>query len=874
MRWWRKDPGVAAEAEAHIAERIDDLIERGVAPEEAAMQARREFGNLTRTVEASREVWRWAWLDRIGQDVRYAVRSMRKAPLFTIAVVACLALGTGVNTAIFTLVHSILLAPLPYPDADRLVMVGKSHNECTESPQRYVFWNRREHGLENFSAFQGGSANLGGRDRLQLVKTITASRDYFALFGVKTQLGRTFLPAEDSLGGGRVAVLSDSLWRQSFAADPSIAGKTVRLNGEPFEVIGVLSPGFISYPEADVWTPLQMEPDSNNAASTLTVAGRLPRDVTLAQAVARMKTLAEQFTAAYPTYVSRGTVIQVVPLREELTGEVRTPLRLLLAAVSLILLVACANVTNLLLARSAARQKEIAIRAATGAGRGRLAQQFATESMLFAFMGAGLGVGIGRVLLRLLLRAMPAGLPRAQEAAGSNALEPMVLLYALLVAVMCGMLFGFAPALRLWRTPLESLLRDSAAGSLGGHGRNRTLKTIVGVEVALTVILLTSSLLLVRSFFAMYSRGTGIDATGVLTMQVSLSGSRYTNSAEVSRFGREAVERLSAIPGIESAAVASALPFYGTMDMIFDLPGSQHASGRLFDGDVQWRWVTPAYFETLRIPLLEGRVLRDEEPRNVAVISHALAQTFWKDANPVGQTILIGDGLGPEFATGPTEIAGVVGDVRERLDSAEGSPVIYLPAKRIPAGAMAILNRLESAGILVRTKPGVTASSVATAIQRTVESTGDVAASEVRTMSKASDASVLERRFDALLFGAFAILGVLLSSIGIYGVTAYGVRQRTQEIGIRTALGATRKELFQWILREALLVAGGGVAAGIIASLAFTRLIRSMLFGVQPVDPATFGLAPAFALVIAAVAASMPALRAARTDAIEALRNG
>jgi putative ABC transport system permease protein len=873
MRWTgRTKPSgeaadLAAEVEAHIAERIDDLIEQGVPEREARDRARRDFGNVTLTLERSREVWKWVWWERFVQDVVYAVRTMRRNPTFTATAIVCLGLGIGANTAIFTIIHKVLLDPLPYPDADRIVVVGRPGKNSTESPRRYAAWVRGDHGLEALTAYQPGAASLDAGDAPELVKTIAASQNYFELFGVKPALGRTFNQAEDRPGGNRVAVLSYRVWQLRFGRDPAIPGKIIELGGEPRAVIGVLPPGFVSYPPADVWTPLQADSESTRQGSTLTVAARLPAGTTLARANARMRVIAARFAREH----GANAEVQVAPLQEQLAGDVRPLLSMLLGAVGLVLLVACFNVANLLLARASSRQKEIAIRAAIGAGRGRLMRQLVTESVMLALAGGAVGLLVGKVGVRGLLAITPGEIPRAQEIAATSILDPWVGGFAILLVLVTGILFGLFPAMQASRKPLISRLKEAGAGGGGSPHRSKILRALVVGEIAAALVLLSAALLLIRSFAAMHALSLGFDSHDLLTMEVSLSGARYERSSEVDRFARRAVKQLESIPGVDTAAVASALPLFGGADMIFDIPGKRHDVGR-FAGDVQWRFVTPDYMRVLRIPILAGRGLAEREPGKVAVISQAMARQFWPGANPVGQTILIGAGLGSGFEAGPTEIVGVAGDVRERLDHAHGAPVMYQLASQIPDRAMALMNSIEATAILVRARAGVPPISLSEPVQQALRAMDRLAISHVRTMGQAGWDSTPRQNFNLFLFGAFAAIATLLAAVGIYGVMAYGVEQRTREIGIRTALGATGPEVFRWVLGQALTMTATGVVLGMAASFGLTRLIRSLLFGVTPLDTMTLVAVPLIVLAVALAAAAIPALRASRTDPVVALR--
>jgi putative ABC transport system permease protein len=461
------------------------------------------------------------------------------------------------------------------------------------------------------------------------------------------------------------------------------------------------------------------------------------------------------------------------------------------------------------------------------------------------------------------------------EIAAISTLNPWVAGFAALLALFTGVLFGLLPAIRMSQTPLTLSLKEGSGGSgIGSKGR-RSLEVLVISEIATSLVLLSAALLMIRSFAAMHKQDLGFDSRALLTMEISLTGTHYQDSNRVDRFGREVISRLQNIPGVESAAMASALPLFGHIDMIFDIPGRSHPQGRKIMGDVQWRFVTPDYFRVLRIPLIAGRSLTNQESIKVVVISQSMARQFWPDTNPVGKTLLIGAGLGdPAFITGPTEIVGVVGDVRGRLDQAHGEPVMYLLPSQIPDRAMALMRRIDDAAILVRPQQGFSALALSQPVQNALRAVDRLPITKVQTMEQAVWNSTPQRTFNLFLFGSFAALAIGLAAVGIYGVTAYSVEQKRSEIGIRGALGATRGDIFRWVQRQALTMTVAGIVLGMAASLGLTRFIRSLLFGVTPFDTLTFVAVPIIALAVGVAAAVIPALRASRVDPVVALRIG
>jgi predicted permease len=803
--------------------------------------------------------------------MKLALRGLRRSPVFTLTAVSALALGIAANTAIFTVVNTVILRPLPYRDSGSIVSLGRRGGLDASMPM-FAWWQQNNPGLAHLTAcLPGASANLDGGDRPELVEAVRVSREYFSLFGANPILGRTFSGPEDQPGGPRVLIVSYNLWQRRFAGDPSILGRTLKLGGAPYSVIGVLPRGFVAYPSAEVWIPLQADPNSTDQAHVLQVFARLPRGLSITQANARLAVIGKRYVQAHPNQVvGSDDQVDVSPLQEQLAGPIRPTLMILLGAVGMILLIACANVANLLLARATARRKEIAIRAALGAGRGRIVRQLLTESLVLALAGGALGLLVGSWGLRALLTIAPAGLPRLAEFSAAPALDPLVAAFTFLLSLATGLLFGSLPAVQVSRADLVSAMKSGGRTGAGLEQR-RTRGLLVAAEIAIAVVLLCGAVLLLRSFAALHTVSLGFDTRSLLTMEVSLAGPGYTDSAVVDRLSRRFVERASQIPGVESAAFASSLPLWGKQDMLFSIPGHRPLPGYTFTGDVQWRIVSPGYFDVLRIPLIAGRFLREQEARRTVVISQSMARKYWPDANPIGQTIIIGPRLGPDYEAGPTEIVGIAGDIRERLDI-DPSPVMYQTPPQVLDGAMALVNRLQPAAALVRVRPGVAPGTVSTAVQEALLSLDRLPASHVRSMDRAAFDSTARQNFNLLLLGMFAALALLLAAVGVYGMMSYSVQQRTHEIGIRTALGAARRDLLKLVLAQSVRVAGAGIAAGLAAAFGLNRLLASQLFGVKPSDPFTFAMVPVVLLAVALGASYIPALRATRIDPLVALR--
>jgi predicted permease len=583
--------------------------------------------------------------------------------------------------------------------------------------------------------------------------------------------------------------------------------------------------------------------------------------------------IGKRYVQTHPDQLGNDDKLAVTPTQQQMTGDIRPALLILVGAVGLLLLIACANVANLWLARAAGRHREIAIRAAIGAGRRRIARQLLTESLLLALSGGVLGLALGSWSVRALLALTPGDLPRVSEMAAIPALNPWVAGFATLLSLLTGILFGLAPAIQVSRADLNCLLKESGSRSGAGLKHTRVRGMLVSAEVGIAVILLCGAALLIRSFAALHSVKPGFESRNLLTMKVSLGGSKLASASVVHRVARRWVERVERMPGVQAAAVASNLPFEFGPDMIFNIPGRPPLEGYKFTGDVQWRLVSAHYFAALRIPLRSGRLFRDQEPARTVVINEEMARRFWPNANPIGQAIMIGAGLGPDFDQGPTEVVGVVGNVRDNGLSNDPTPVMYQLYSQVPDGAIKLVNGLLLASVVVRTRPGIAPLSVSETVQEALL-TGDtqLPATRVRTMEQVTLNSTARQNFNLLLLGAFAAIALLLAAVGVYGVTSYTVEQRTHEVGVRTALGASRRDVLRLVVGHGLKLTSIGMGIGILGALGLTRFLSSLLYGVRPSDPVTF-LAVSFLLGgVALLASYIPARRATKVDPMAALR--
>jgi predicted permease len=655
-------------------------------------------------------------------------------------------------------------------------------------------------------------------------------------------------------------------------------GTPLAIAGEPTTVVGVLPATFKSDPPADIFIPLQADPNSTNQGHYLSVAGRLKPGVTVQAARAQMKIVGEHFRQANPKWMDKTESVAMAPLQEALVGDVKLPLMILLGAVGFVLLIACANVANLQLARASTRQREMAIRTAIGANRLRIVRQLLTESVVLALAGGVLGFLLGAWGVRALLAIAPGDLPHIsdnlQSATAVSALDWRVLGFTLAVALATGILFGLFPAVHVSRLDVNSTLKDTSGRSGTGRHSNRARGFLVVSEIALAVILLVGAALMIRTFASLRAVDPGFDPHNVLTLQTSLSSGRYDTTAKVDNLVRQMTQRLESLPGVQSAAATIMLPIEGGVDLPFNIAGKQPPKGGLYNGDEQWRSISAHYFSGFKIPLLRGRVFSDHDTGNsahVVIINEAFAKKYWEKEDPIGHSMTIGHGLGAVFEEPAREIVGIVGDVRENGLTNSRQAVMYVPASQATDGLTQFANKVIPLSWVVRTSQEPT--SLTGAIQHEfLAMDGQLPVSRIRTMEKVISESTARSNFNMLLLTIFAGTALLLAALGIYGLMSYSVEQRTQEIGIRVALGASGGDMLRMVMRRGLLLAGIGLAAGLAAAFGLTRLIASMLFGVKANDPIAFGTVVLTLAAVAWIAIYIPARRATRIDPMIALR--
>jgi putative ABC transport system permease protein len=819
------------------------------------------------------------FVENLIGDLKHAVRVLWRSPAFAATAIAALALGIGANTAIFSVVDTVLLQPLSYPQPDRLVALMRHFPDGdgnSVSIPKFMVWREQTKLFQAIAAydFAGPGINLTGGDRPRQVKGIHASADYFAVFGAPVAMGRTYTLDEDRPGGPHVVVISNGLWRSQYGANPAIVGKTIAVSGDPYEVIGVLGPTFKTDPVADIWLPLQADPNSTNQGHYLLCAARMRPGVTLDQAKAAMKLSAEEFRRKFPgPLMDPHETATAIPLRDTVVRDVRGALLILLGAVGFVLLIACANVANLLLARATLRKREIAIRSALGAGRRRIIYQLLTESVLLALVGGVLGLVLGCFGVRALLAINPVDIPRLGEHGSAVSLDWRVLAFTLGVALLTGILFGLIPAFSASRTDLSVTLKEGSSRTGSGFRQNKARSILVVTEMALALILLVGAALLIRTFATLRSVKPGFDAHNVLTMEMSLSGTRFENTAGVAQAVREVERRVGALPGVDSIASTCCLPLTQGIDMPFTIEGQPPTDGP-YNGDVQWRNISSQYFQVFRIPLLRGRTFTERDDAGsdrVVVITEAMAKKYWPKGDAVGARITIGHGLGPEFEEPPRQIIGIVGDTRDSGLDSDPTPMMFLPESQILDGITTLESRVLPINWVIRTK--VAPFSLSADLQRELRvATGGLPVAHIRTMDQVVGQSTARSDFNTTLLSIFAGVALLLAAIGIYGLMAYSVQQRTQEIGIRMALGASPEKVRKMVVFQGMRLAAIGVVIGVAAALGLTRFMAGLIYGVKTWDPIVFISVAALLSMVSWFATYIPARRASRVDPMVSLR--
>lgn len=877
------------ELQAHLEMLREENIRRGMDANEARRQARLKLGNQSQINEDYRKQTGLPFFEVLRQDLRYGLRMLRKSPAFAIIAIITLALGIGANSAIFSVVNGVLLQPLPYDDPGRLINVfntapSRDLDSFGASPPDFRMLRERNQTLASLSALSMNFFNLTGSAQPERLRVAAVSAEYFTTLGVNPVVGRAFLPNEEQWGSHRVVILSDGFWRTHLSADPNIQGKTLTLNGERYEVVGIMSSSFYTAEAPALWTPLAFKPkdpyDSHNNYY-LQLVGRLKAGVTREQARLDLNGIMTIIAQQFPENKGIGAGVQ--PLRDQWVGDVRLPLIILLCAVSFVLLIACVNLANLMLARSASRQKEIAIRSALGAGRRRLIRQFITESILLSLLGGALGLGLAYLCLGLLPLAKDL-LPRMQQVK----LDGWVMLFTFVVSVLTGVLFGLLPAFQSSRAQrLNETLKEGGRTS-DASGRNGVRSGLVVAEVALALLLLLASGLALKSFGQLMRVDRGFDASHVLSFIVNLPdsyGRREPDPTQlgappkVAAFFQETLSRVEQLPGVKAAGAVSSLPLAGENWIKFFVPLDRPIPTSMDKvPTAQYRAIAGHYFEALGIRLLKGRLLSEHDQANSApsvVINETMARHFWPDGDPIGKIVLL---TPPENLIPPEEIpagfhiprftvVGVVADAHYGSLDQLPQPLVY---------ASVLQNDYSSSPFITVRTEGDPMALVNSIRSELAQFDNSLPMSNIALMDEVMSQSVAQPRLEAILLGLFGALAVVLASIGIYGVMSYMATQRTGEIGIRMALGASRASVLKMMIAQGLRLAAAGLAiglfAGVVLSFAAKRVLAKLLFGVSATDPTTFILVAGLLAVVALLACYIPARRATKVDPMIALR--
>jgi putative ABC transport system permease protein len=815
------------------------------------------------------------------QDLRHAFRMFRQNRVFTAAAVAALALGIGANTAIFSVVSAVLLKPLPYPNPDDVVFFMSTAKQNpfgnpTASPAKFAHFAQQATVTQDATAFRTFVVNYTGGAFPEQVRAGQVSANYFKLFGAPVLRGRTFSQEEDRPGGPRLAVLSHGLWQRRFGADPGIIGKTIQLSGDPHEVIGIIGPQFdlaeLGEPP-ELWIPFQLDPNTVDQGHFFQSAGRLKPGVPLEQAQAKLTQSGKEYNEKFPNALGQEGGFTVQRMQQAFVRNAQPTLLILSGAVAFVLLIACANVANLLLVRATARKREVALRAAIGAGRGRIVRQLLTESVTLSVIGGILGLGLGVLGIRALLAINTAGLPRIGEDGVLVGLDWRVLLFTAGISVGTGVLFGLLPALQSARTDLSTTLKDSTGRSGATLRHNKARSTLVVVEVALALLLLVGSALLIRTLVNLRAVQPGYDASNILTMRMALTGQKYASTASAEQLIRTALERIQALPGIQQAAATCCVPLEGGYGLPFRIIGRPVEKGP-FHGGGAWLTVSPKYFDVFKIPIKRGRGFADQDDAvapGVVVINEAFAKQYFKDKDPVGERLMIGAGVMKELAMErERQIIGVVSDVRDGGLNNEPGPHMYVPNAQVPDALNALNLRITPVAWVVRTQGEP--YGVSNAVQEQLRQVTGLPVSSIRSMEEVVSRSISRQRFNVLLMSVFGASALLLAAIGIYGLMAYSVAQRTQEIGIRIALGAEAQQVRRMVVFQGMRLAVAGVILGLIAAYWLTQLMASFLYQVQTRDPAVFIVMPLVLTIVSLIAVWLPARRASTVSPLIALR--
>jgi len=866
-----RDKELERELRDHLELDAEAKMDRGLDANESRYAAQRDFGNTTLVKEVTREMWAWSFLERFAQNVRYGLRLIGRNPGFTAVAILTLALGIGANTAIFSIVNAVFLRS--FPDSDRMFVVARTNNKIggpNISLPIFLAWKEKQ-GLFDALGTVNGPANftLTGRGEPEQIRTDIVTFDVFSVLGVRPAIGRGFQADEAQVGGAKAIVISDALWRRKFSADPNIVGQVISFGGGSRIVEGVMAPGFqIPLPHGEdvqVWLLTQTPSSSQNPNNYMRCIGRLSPTVSVAQAEADLSTPIAGLHDLYPKMIGANERARLRTLHSYMVGAAGTAPLLLLGAAGFVLLIACANVANLFLARASARQREIAVRSALGASRAQIIGQLLTESILLGLGGGCAGLFVCYASFHSILSLVPANLPHL----GAIRLDARVFVFSLLLGVLTGLFFGLAPALQTSSVDLQSGLKEGTSGSGFGRRRGRLRSALIVTEMGMSLILLVGAALMFQSLAGLLRTQPGFDSHNLLTFNVGLLRSAgYETKAKATAFYDHFAARLSALPGVQNVSYASTLPLDpGASDTLLSVEGGGKFEGQTYDAG--FRYVGGDYLGSLHIPLIRGRELTSadsSESESVVLINEAMAREIWTDgSDPIGQHIWFGKPAGPgAMEAAPRRIVGIVGDVNEASLAQAAEPITYIPYTQVKGTP-------DQATFIVRTsqEPHGLAPAVRDVVRKLNR---DLPLSLMKTMDELVVGSLDTRRFPTILLSLFGAMALVIAAVGVYGVISYSVAQRTHEIGIRVALGASRGRILRMVLTQGLRLAVFGVVLGLIASYWLSGLLRDFLYGVTPSDPATLAGATFVLLAVAFAACWIPARRATRVDPLIALR--
>ncbi len=814
-------------------------------------------------------------MESVLKDFKHSLRMFRRNPGFITTAVIALALGIGATVATFSVVNTVLLKPISAPAPEDLVVFLSTSQgfppAAFASDIKFNLWRQQNSIFQDVSGYHSGSSILTAVDQPQRVDLMAVTADYFRLFGLRLARGRSFTMEEERPNDANVVILGDEFWKRTFGGDPGILGKVISLDHESYQVIGILAAGqrFESDEPPDVWLPFPIDPASDNQVHYFQAAGRLKPGVTLDIANAQLQGTTQEFRRQYPNALSttRGDIFSVEPLQDFLVKDVRLSLLTLAGAVSLVLLIACSNVANLLLIRAVGRSREIAIRLAVGASRGRIVRQLLTESLLLSAAGAIGGLALGAAGIRMLLAKNAVNIPRLGVKGANVTVDWRVLAFTILTALGTGILFGLIPALQASRADLNCSLKEAGGRGGSGFGKNKARAIFAVSEISLAILLLIGAALLIRTLVALRAVNPGFNPHQVVTTRATLDP-KLARAAGVDQISSDLLRRVDALPGVERAALTGLLPLDGGFNSLTITILGRPLVG-LSHGNSRWMIVSPGYFDVLEIPLIRGRLFGEGDRRDaaaVAIVNQATARQFWPNSDPVNDQLVIGKGLGQNFEEPPRQVVGIVGDVHDDSLRSSSLPAVFVPLAQRPNG------RATGMWVVVRTR--VESRALDAAIQTEVQkATGGMPVPPIRSMQEILVQSTARQKFNMLLMSIFGGLALVLAAMGIYGLMAYYVQQRTHEIGIRMALGAQSSDVRNMVVLHGMRLAFLGVAIGVAGAFGLTRFIASFLFGVQMLDPLVFVLVPIVLSSVAMAAVWLPALRASRVDPFDALRH-